>query len=199
MTTSEYPDLIPVDGMSQNLSARQKRMAAIELTKKLHGTGALWFLGMSGTLIAQMLPEGAAKSYVYGATAFFFLCSAVTFFFATRNNNFANLHAFQPLRISLAQMGVSRPMKFMREHPLHMAAYEELKADLDALKDSEYLDMMFNRNHALAMLVFTGAERYKSGPVILSIVERGITKPLMVAEMLDESKGVTSTLADGIL
>jgi hypothetical protein len=67
------------------------------------------------------------------------------------------------------------------------------------LKESEYLDMMFGRNHALAMLVFTGAERYKSGPVILSIVERGITKPLMVAEMLDESKGVTSTLADGIL
>lgn len=198
MTTSEYPDLIPVDGMSQNLSPRQKRMAAIELTKKLHGTSALWFLGMCGTLTAQMLPEGA-RSYAYGATAFFFMCSGVTFYFATRNNNLANLHAFQPLRITLAQMGVARPMKFMREHPLHMAAYKELKADLDEVEDIRYLDMMFARNHALAMLVFTGPERYKSGPLILSIVERGITQPLLVAEMLDDAKNVTSTLADGIL
>lgn len=199
MNSAEYPNLKPVTGMDRSLTHSQRFIHTIESTIPMHLTYALWFTGTTGSFVANNLPmEHRAPAYFFVAA--FFIASIISFAIFWRNGHVSTMNMYSEQRISLMQMGVKRPMRFIKEHPLHLAAYKELKGDLNSVEEVNYLDSMFNRHHAIAMLVYTKAERYNSGPAILGIVkDRGITQPLGIAALLDEFDQHHSALSEGAL
>jgi hypothetical protein len=196
MEENEYPTI--TDGELPRLTIRQHIMVAIEGSPVLTVIFALWFVGVAGTMVMSYF-EGTPRLVIIAIIFVFFVTSAIMFLRLLKNG-YLEKPRYNSERYFLRRMGVKKPMKFLREHPLHLAAYVELSKDLSesgyATRTREGILMVFMP----AMLVFTGPDRYTSGPLILSIIEeRKISDTASIAGILNEVEYNPPVLNEGAL
>ena len=197
MEQDEYPkftseaELLP-------LTPRQHVLLHVEGNPMLSATTVLWFLGVCCSFTSSHVPV-EARSVLLTATIIFFTTSVFLFWLVYRNGGLEkDRHNHE--RAYLKRMGVKKPKKFLKEHPLHLAAYKDLMKGIHESRYTLYSSEGFRRKHAAAMLVFTGKERYKSGPLILSLMdERGINDAAEIAGLLDTVDDAPPVLNDGAL
>lgn len=196
MKANDYPTL--PEGVLPRLSPKQHVWVAIEGSPILTVVFGLWFVGVSGTL-SQPYIEGTPRSIVLAVTAVFFVVSAVIFWRLLKNG-YLEKPRYHAERYFLRRMGVEKPMRFLREHPLHLAAYLELTKDLGEVTTARLTRDGLRMVYMPAMLVFTGPDRHTSGPLILSIMdERKITDTASIAGILDEVEHNPPVLSEGAL
>jgi hypothetical protein len=196
MKANEYPT-VP-DGVLPRLTLKQHIMVAVEGSPVLTAVFGLWFVGIAGTM-TQPYIDGTPRTVVLAVTAAFFMVSAVIFWRLLKNG-YLEKPRHNAERYFLKRMGVEKPMKFLREHPLHLAAYFELTNDLSKMPDAKWTREGIRMVLMPAMLVFTGPDRYTSGPLILSIIEeRKITDTTSIAAILKEVEHNPPVLNEGAL
>lgn len=196
MESPEYPR-IP-EGELPRLTFIQHVKVAVEGSPVLSIIFCLWFVGVLATLVLPHL-EGTPRFVALAISFVVFLASGVTFFRLLKNG-YLEKPRYNTERYFLRRMGVAKPMKFLKEHPLHLAAYVELTKDLEecsnAVRTRDGLRILF----LPAMLVFTGPDRYTSGPLILSIIEeRGVNTVEGIAGLLDAVEHNPPVLNEGAL
>lgn len=196
MEANEYPTLSEAE--LPRLTFKQHIAVAAEGSPVLTAVFCLWFVGVAGTL-TQPYIDGMPRTVVLAVTAVFFVISAVIFWRLLKNG-YLEKPRYGAERYFLKRMGVKRPMKFLREHPLHLAAYVELSKDLSEASHAKYTRDGIRMLFMPAMLVFTGPDRYTSGPLILSIMEeREITDTKSIAAILKEVEHNPPVLNEGAL
>lgn len=197
METAEYPTFTSEDDLPQ-LTAMQRVMLFVEGSPALSVTMVLWFTGVAGTFFLNYL-DGTTRFIVLAVIGTLFTVSAATFYFLLKKGQLEkSKHTHE--RTSLKRMGVKKPMRFLKEHPLHLAAYQEVMGDLHQSSFSFYQSEAFRNTHAAAMLVFTGKERHKSAPLITSLMkERGLKSAAEIAAVLDAIGDNPPVLNDGAL
>jgi hypothetical protein len=196
MEESEYPTL--TDGELPQLTIRQHIMVAIEGSPVLTVIFVLWFVGVAGTMLMSYF-EGTPRLVIIAIIFVFFVTSAIMFLRLLKNG-YLEKPRYNTERYFLRRMGVKKPMKFLKEHPLHLSAYVELSKDLADTSNREYTRAGIGMIFMPAMLVFTGPDRYTSGPLILSIMEeRQIRDTASIAGILNEVEHNPPVLNEGAL
>ena len=161
-------------------------------------TALLWFLGVSCTLVLPYI-EGTPRTVVLVACAAFFGVSIIVFGLLLKAQHLEKPH-YNAERHFLRRMGVVRPRRFLREHPLHLAAYNELEKEIGDAGNTRYSRDGLKMVLLPALLVFTGADGYKMGPLILSIInDRHITDATSIAAILKEAEDNPPVLNEGAL
>jgi hypothetical protein len=196
MEESEYPTL--TDGELPQLTIRQHIMVAIEGSPVLTVIFVLWFVGVAGTMLMSYF-EGTPRLVIIAIIFVFFVTSAIMFLRLLKNG-YLEKPRYNTERYFLRRMGVKKPMKFLKEHPLHLSAYVELSKDLADTSNREYTRAGIGMIFMPAMLVFTGPDRHTSGPLILSIMEeRQIRDTASIAGILNEVEHNPPVLNEGAL
>jgi hypothetical protein len=197
MEAAEYPTFTSEDDLLE-LSHMQRVMLFVEGSPALSVTAVLWFLGVTGTFFLNYI-EGTTRLVVLLIIGSLFSVSAAVFYFLLKKGQLEkSKHTHE--RTYLKRMGVKKPMRFLKEHPLHLAAYKEVMGDLHQSSFSLYQSESFRNTHAAAMLVFTGKDRYKSAPLIVSLMnERGLKSATEIAAVLDTIGDNPPVLNDGAL
>jgi hypothetical protein len=196
MKANEYPT-IP-DGVLPRLTLKQHIMVAVEGSPVLTVIFVLWFTGVAGTMLLSHL-DGTPRMIVISLVFVMFVTSAIIFWRLLKNG-YLEKPRYNTERHFLKWMGVDKPMRFLKEHPLHLAAYIELSKDLADSTHREYTRAGIGMLFLPAMLVFTGPDRHTSGPLIFSIMEeRKIKDTASIAGILDEVEHNPPVLNQGAL
>lgn len=197
MEPSEYPNFVSEE-LLPPITKLQRVRVFVEGNPLLSLIAVFWFIGVCGTLILSHL-DGTARLVALAISASFFFPSGVMFYVLLKKGILEKPQYYAE-RFFLWRMGVQKPMKFLREHPLHLAAYNELDNDLQERRLGQRTRDGINMVYLPAMLVFTGHERCTSGPLIVSIMEdRKITDAESIAAILDAVEDNPPVLNEGAL
>lgn len=195
MTEQEYPRFTSEAELA-HLTMVQRAMVFAEGNPALATMFGFWFVATSCTLPLNYVSD-QVRFVLLVIALVCFVTSGTIMWIVLKKTSLEKDQLYSE-RNFLRKLGVKKPMKFIREHPLHLAAYHELKEDLK--NTPVRLAGSFHRICIPAMLVFTGPERHLCGPLILSIVnERKITTADGIAAALEAMEQPSATLNEGSL
>lgn len=178
------------------LNAVQRALVFAEGNPALAVMFSLWFIATSCTLPLNYVSDQVRMVLLFIAMGFF-VAAGLILRWVLKEASLEKDQLYSE-RNFLRSCGIKKPMKFIREHPLHLAAYFQLKGEI--AKTTVRPTGTFRSLYIPAMLVFTGPERHTSGPLIMSIIEeRDITSSDGIAAALDAMEQPVPTLNEGAL